>query len=49
MVAEKFIDEKEQIIHQLSLFGIQAIRTSPEELTVNVINKYLEFKSRGMI
>jgi uncharacterized protein (DUF58 family) len=49
MVAEKFIDEKEQIIHQLNLYGIQSIRSSPEELSINVINKYLELKSRGMI
>jgi uncharacterized protein (DUF58 family) len=49
MVAEKFIDEKEQIIHQLTLYGIQSIRTAPEDLSINVINKYLELKSRGMI
>jgi len=49
MVAEKTVDEKEQIFHMLNLYGIQAIRTIPENLTIGVINKYLEFKSRGMI
>jgi uncharacterized protein (DUF58 family) len=49
MVASKMIDEKEQIIYQLKLYGIQAIQTAPENLTVNVLNKYLELKARGMI
>jgi hypothetical protein len=48
-LTEKFIDEKEQIIYQLNLYGIQPIRSSPGELSINVINKYLELKSRGMI
>ena len=48
-IADKFIDEKEQIIVQLRLYGIQALQTEPENLTVDVVNKYLELKSRGMI
>ena len=48
-IADKFIDEKAQIIVQLRLYGIQALQTEPENLTVDVVNKYLELKSRGMI
>jgi len=49
MVASKIIDEKEQIVFKLKLYGIQAIQTTPENLTVSVLNKYLELKARGMI
>ena len=37
-------DEKE-----LQTYGIQTILTTPENLTIDSINKYLELKSRGMI
>ena len=29
--------------------GLNAILTKPQHLSVNVINKYLEFKAKGMI
>ncbi len=48
-IAGKFVNEKEQIINQLKIYGIQSIQTDPENLSVNVLNKYLELKSRGMI
>lgn len=48
-VAGKFNAEKEQMIQQLRLYGIQTIYTTPENLSMNVVNKYLELKSRGMI
>ncbi|MEZ4888562.1 MAG: hypothetical protein R3E32_27810 [Chitinophagales bacterium] len=48
-IAEKFPFEKRQIVKELQLHGIQAILTSPQNLTVNTINKYLELKSRGLI
>lgn len=48
-VAEKFSYDKKLIIKELSKQGIQALLTSPEHLTVNTINKYLELKARGMI
>ena len=48
-VAEKFSYDKKLIIKQLGKYGIQALLTSPEQLTVNTINKYLELKARGMI
>lgn len=48
-IARKFKAEKEYIIQELRKHKIQAIYTSPEQLTINTINKYLELKSRGMI
>ncbi len=48
-IAQKFLSEKEQMVQKLKQFGIQAILTRPEDLTVNTINKYLELKSRGLI
>jgi uncharacterized protein (DUF58 family) len=47
--AEKFILEKKQIVKELRKHGIQAVLTSPKNLTVDTINKYLELKARGMI
>ena len=48
-IARKFKAEKEHIIQELRKHKIQAIYTSPEQLTIKTINKYLELKSRGMI
>ena len=48
-VAQKFIAEKAQMVQKLQQYGIQAILTSPEDLSINTINKYLELKSRGLI
>lgn len=48
-IAQKFINEKVQMVQKLRQFGIQTILTKPEELSVNTINKYLELKSRGLI
>ncbi|MFY0604605.1 MAG: DUF58 domain-containing protein [Flavobacteriaceae bacterium] len=48
-VAEKFSYEKRLIVKELENHGIHAILTKPNELSVNVINKYLEFKSKGLI
>lgn len=48
-VAEKFAQEKRQIVLELRQYGIHALLTPPAALTVNVINRYLEFKARGMI
>lgn len=47
--AEKFAYEKHLIVKELRQYGIHTILTSPEKLTVNTINKYLELKSRGLI
>ncbi len=48
-IAEKFAFEKRLIVKELSNHGILSILTSPENLTVNTINKYLELKARQAI
>ena len=48
-IARKFIFEKRQIVRELQRYGIQALLTRPEDLTVNALNKYLEIKARGLI
>lgn len=48
-IAEKFEYEKRQIVKELNKNGIQTILTTPDDLTLNTINKYLELKSRGLI
>lgn len=48
-VAEKFAFEKRLIAKELQQCGILSILTSPHDLTVNTINKYLELKARQSI
>ncbi|HMN89503.1 MAG TPA: DUF58 domain-containing protein [Saprospiraceae bacterium] len=48
-VAQQFLSEKVQMVQILRQHGIQAVCTSPEDLSMNTINKYLELKSRGLI
>lgn len=48
IVAEKFEYEKKLIIQELRKNGIFSIYTLPENLSIEVINKYLEIKARGM-
>jgi uncharacterized protein (DUF58 family) len=48
-VAEKFVMEKKLIVKELQNHGILSILTSPENLTVNTVNKYLELKARQAI
>lgn len=47
-IAEKFAFEKREIVEELRRYGIYAVLTPPEHLTVNTINKYLELKARGV-
>ncbi|MDB2385283.1 DUF58 domain-containing protein [Polaribacter sp.] len=47
IIAEKFLFEKKQIVNELKKYGIQSVLTSPQELTGNAINKYLELKTKG--
>ncbi len=49
ITAEQYAYTKVQIAQQLRQMGIFSILTRPENLTINMINKYLELKSRGMI
>lgn len=48
-IAEKFAYEKRLIVRELESRGVHAILTKPQQLSVNVINKYLEFKAKGLI
>ena len=47
-IARKYVQEKWQMVQKLRQYGIQAILSRPEDLSVNTINKYLELKARGM-
>lgn len=48
-IAEKYAYEKRLMIKELEKNAVHAILTKPQHLSVNVINKYLEFKAKGMI
>ena len=48
-IAEKFAFEKRIIAKELSKYGILSILSSPKNLTINAINKYLELKTRQAI
>src|SRR5690606_19054753 len=48
-IAEKMVYEKRLIVKALMQHGIQAVLTTPQNLTVDTINKYLELKARGLI
>lgn len=47
--AQRFVIEKKLIQQELAKYGIQTIITSPADLSINTINKYLELKARGLI
>ncbi|EJL76078.1 DUF58 domain-containing protein [Chryseobacterium populi] len=49
IIAEKFEFEKKLIIQELRKFGIYTVYTLPENLNIDVINKYLEIKARGIL
>lgn len=49
VIAEKFAFEKRLIVNELKKYGIYSILTTPEDLTIDTINKYLEIKARGLI
>ena len=49
IIAEKFEFEKKLIIQELRKYGIYSIYTLPENLNIDVINKYLEIKARGIL
>lgn len=48
-VAKDQLLERQQMMSTLQQFGIQVISTSPNNLSINTINKYLEMKARGII
>jgi uncharacterized protein (DUF58 family) len=49
IIAEKLEFEKKLIIQELRKYGIHTIYTLPENLNIEVINKYLEIKARGIL
>lgn len=49
IIAEQLTHEKQLIVKELKKYGIYAILTAPRDLNINTINKYLEFKARGMV
>jgi len=49
VVTDKFIFEKHHVSAKLRQYGIYSLLTEPEHLSVNLINKYLEMKARGMV
>ena len=48
-IAEKMEYERRLIVSTLRQHGIQSLLTTPSGLSINLINKYLEIKSRGLI
>lgn len=49
VIAEKFTFEKRLIVTTLKQNGIYSVLTTPDKLSIDVINKYLEMKSRQLI
>lgn len=48
-IAEKYRYEKQLIVKELQKAGIVAVLSTPQNLTVNALNKYLELKTRQSI
>ncbi len=48
-IARKFIHDKKVMANKLKHAGIMSLLTPPENLSVDLINKYLEIKAREMI
>ena len=48
-IAQQFAYDKKVMVKELQKYGIQTVLTTPQNLTVNTINKYLEIKARGLL
>jgi uncharacterized protein (DUF58 family) len=48
-IADRFSFEKKQIVRELRRHGILSVLTTPGNLTIDIVNKYLELKSRQMV
>ena len=46
--AQKSLIEKDRIAEELRIQGVKVILSTPEQLSINVINKYLEIKAKRM-
>jgi uncharacterized protein (DUF58 family) len=49
VIANKFIYDKRLVAMRLRQYGIFSILTEPDNLSLNLINKYLELKASGVI
>jgi hypothetical protein len=49
VISERMATIQHRISLELKRNGIQTVLTSPEHLSVNTINKYLELKAKGRI
>jgi len=45
VIAEKYAYEQRLIVSTLRLYGIQALLTTPRQLSIDTVNKYLEIKT----
>lgn len=48
-IAEKFVYEKKLVVKELMQYGISSILTTPQNLTINTINKYLQLKAQQAV
>lgn len=48
VIAEKMVHEQRHLVALLRQQGILALLTTPQQLSVDVVNKYLELKQRSM-
>lgn len=48
-IAEKFAYDKKLIVKELAKYNIQSVLSTPQNLTINTINSYLEIKARQKI
>ena len=49
VIADKFIYEKQYVTTVLRQHGVYSLLTTPDKLSVDVINKYLEMKARHLL
>jgi uncharacterized protein (DUF58 family) len=49
VIAQKFANERKLMVRELMQYGIMSLLTTPEQLTMNVVNRYLELKARSLI
>jgi uncharacterized protein (DUF58 family) len=48
-IAEKFMHDKNLIVRELNNHGVMSVLTKPQDLSVKLVNKYLELKDRNLI
>jgi hypothetical protein len=48
-IAASFLLDKRRMALRAARHGIQVVHTRPEDLSLDVLNKYIELKARGMI